>query len=212
MSMYRVVSCVVGRGCLLWPACSHSKAVSLAWLHFLYHGQTCLLLQVSLDFPLLHSSPQSYPALFNPTDHSPPGFSVHGILQARIPEWVAISFSRGSSQPRDQAQVFCTAGRFFMDWAMPSLLAKLSELLLWPLPHGFRFICVYFIIYIVAQTTSLKYIYSFVCVCAYGAQSCLTLCHPTDCRLPVRGISQARILEWVAISFFGESSPPRDQT
>ena len=35
--------------------------------------------------------------------------SVHGILQARIPEWVAVSFSRGSSQPRDQTQVSCTA-------------------------------------------------------------------------------------------------------
>ena len=37
----------------------------------------------------------------NPMDCSPPGSSVHGILQARILEWVAISFSRGSSQPRD---------------------------------------------------------------------------------------------------------------
>ena len=37
----------------------------------------------------------------NPMDCSPPGFSVHGILQARILEWVAIPFSRGSSQPRD---------------------------------------------------------------------------------------------------------------
>ena len=41
----------------------------------------------------------------NPVDYSPPGFSVHGILQARVLEWVAISFSRGSSQPRDPTQV-----------------------------------------------------------------------------------------------------------
>ena len=41
----------------------------------------------------------------------------HGILQARIPEWVAIPFSRGSSQPRDQTQVSCIAGRFFTIWA-----------------------------------------------------------------------------------------------
>ena len=40
----------------------------------------------------------------NPIDYSPPGSSVHGILQARILEWVAISFSRGSSRPRDQTQ------------------------------------------------------------------------------------------------------------
>ena len=41
---------------------------------------------------------QSCPTLCNPTDYSPPGFSVHGILQARILEWIAISFSRGTSQ------------------------------------------------------------------------------------------------------------------
>ena len=42
---------------------------------------------------------------------------AHGILQARILEWVAIPFSRGSSRPRDQTQVSCIAGRFFTDWA-----------------------------------------------------------------------------------------------
>ena len=46
-------------------------------------------------------------------DCSLPGSSVHGILQARIQKWVAISFSRGSSQPRDPTWVSCTAGRFF---------------------------------------------------------------------------------------------------
>ena len=50
-------------------------------------------------------------------DCSPPGSSVHEIFQARIQEWVAISFSRGSSQPRDRTWVSCTAGRFFTDWA-----------------------------------------------------------------------------------------------
>ena len=48
---------------------------------------------------------QSRPTLCGPMDSSPPGSSVHGILQARILEWVAIPFSRGSSQPRDQTQV-----------------------------------------------------------------------------------------------------------
>ena len=50
-------------------------------------------------------------------DCSPPGSSVHGILQARILEWVAIPFSRGSSRPRDQTQVSCTAGGLFTVWA-----------------------------------------------------------------------------------------------
>ena len=44
---------------------------------------------------------------------NPLGYTVHGILQARILEWGAISFSRGSSQPRDQTQVLHIAGRFF---------------------------------------------------------------------------------------------------
>ena len=50
-------------------------------------------------------------------DCSPPGSSVHGILQARILEWIAIPFSRGSSQPRDWTQVSCITGRFFTVWA-----------------------------------------------------------------------------------------------
>ena len=52
-----------------------------------------------------------------PLDHSPPGSSVHGILQARVLEWVAIPFSRGSSRPRDQTHVSCSAGWFFTIWA-----------------------------------------------------------------------------------------------
>ena len=55
--------------------------------------------------------------LCNPMDCSPPGSSVHGILQARILEWIAIFFSKGSSRPRDRAQVSCIAGRFFTIWA-----------------------------------------------------------------------------------------------
>ena len=45
---------------------------------------------------------QLYPTLCNRMDYSPPGFSVHGIFQARILEWVPIPFSRGSSQAKDQ--------------------------------------------------------------------------------------------------------------
>ena len=57
--------------------------------------------------------PQSCPTLCDPMDCSPPGSSVHGLLQARILEWIAIPFSRGSSRPRDGTQVSCIAGRFF---------------------------------------------------------------------------------------------------
>ena len=60
---------------------------------------------------------QSCPTLCNPMGCSPPGSSVHGVLQARILEWVAIPFSRRSSQSRDWTWVSCIAGRFFTIWA-----------------------------------------------------------------------------------------------
>ena len=63
------------------------------------------------------SSHSVLPDPFHPTDCGPPGSSVHGMLQARILEWDAIAFSRGSSQPRDQTQVSLTAGTFFTVWA-----------------------------------------------------------------------------------------------
>ena len=72
------------------------------WLH-LDIGGCCLAAVVSNSW--------------GPMDHSPPGSSGHGILQARILEWVAIPFSRGSSRPRNHTQVSCTAGRFFTNWA-----------------------------------------------------------------------------------------------
>ena len=56
---------------------------------------------------------QSCLILCDPLDYSSPGSSVHGILQERILEWVAIPFSRGSTQLRDKIQVTCSAGRFF---------------------------------------------------------------------------------------------------
>ena len=64
---------------------------------------------------------QSCLTLCNPTDCSLPGFSVHGILQARILEWIAIPFSRGTSQPRNRTLVSCMAGRFFTIWAKVNL-------------------------------------------------------------------------------------------
>ena len=60
---------------------------------------------------------QSCPNFCHPMDCSLPGYSVHGIFQARILEWVAISFSKGSSQPRDQTRVSCIVGRRFTVWA-----------------------------------------------------------------------------------------------
>ena len=70
---------------------------------------------------------QSCPTLCDPMDCSPPGSSVHGILQARILKWVAIPFSKGSSQPRDWTQVSRTTGGSFTIWATREALHEVTE-------------------------------------------------------------------------------------
>ena len=67
---------------------------------------------------------QSCPTLCSSMDCSPLGSSVHGTFQARILEWEAIPFSRGSSPSRDWTWVSCIAGRFFTIWAMLRLLER----------------------------------------------------------------------------------------
>ena len=80
-------------------------------LPYIQLAHQILLILYQLLFPLclhcvLHAKLlQSCLTLCNRIDYSPPGSSVHGILQARILEWVAISFSRGSSQSRDSTHV-----------------------------------------------------------------------------------------------------------
>ena len=121
---------------------------------------------------------QSCLILFDPMDCSLPGSSSLGIFQAKILEWVAISFSRRSSRPRDQTRISCFPGRFFTIWATWEPI----------LPHRKKKVKV---------------------------KSFLTLCDHMDCSLPgsfIHGIFQARILEWVAISFSRRSSWPRDQS
>ena len=111
------------------------------------------------------------PTLCNPVDCNPPDSSVHGISQARTLEWVAMPFSRASSQPRDQTQVSCIAGRFLTTWTTSKP-------------------CTFY-----AVVSLLSHVQLF--------------CNPMDCNPPdssVHGISQARILEWVAISFSRGSS------
>ena len=76
----------------------------LSWVFFV-----CLFYYVCMGAQSL----ESCPILCSLMDCSPPGSSVHGTLQARILEWVAMPFPRGSSQPWDQTQVSCFASRFF---------------------------------------------------------------------------------------------------
>ena len=79
------------------------------WIYHTVQTQALLLQHVY--------SLQSCLTLCKPKDCSPPCSSARGILQAWILEWAAIPFSRGSSRPRDQTQVSCIAGRFFIVWA-----------------------------------------------------------------------------------------------
>ena len=73
---------------------------------------------------------QSCLTLYDPMDCSLPGSSsIHGIFQARILEWVAIFFSRGSAWPRDRTQVSHIAGRLFTLWATRESLSSLSKTL-----------------------------------------------------------------------------------
>ena len=93
---------------LEWVATSFSKRriqfLNSRYLEFLTSSVIILGYFVMLCVCLVA---QSYQTLCNPMDCSPPGSSVPGILQARILEWVAMPFSRGSCQPRNQTQVSC---------------------------------------------------------------------------------------------------------
>ena len=81
--------------------------------HFCWAPETNTTLHTYMHTCMSAQSLQSGLTLCYPMNCSLPGSSVHGILQARILEWVAISFSQCSSQLRDRTQVSCIAGRCF---------------------------------------------------------------------------------------------------
>ena len=135
--------------------------------------------------------------------------TVHGILQARILEWVAFPFSRGSSQPRDQTQVSLSAGRFFTSWATGEpyeldllLLSHVSCVRLCGPTDGSP---PDFTVPGILQARTLEWVAIYFSSAwkvkseSEVSQSCLTLHNPMDCSLPgssVHGISQTRVLEW----------------
>ena len=94
---------------VLCPESSQMKMMDRAWLWSI-DGNVKWYVWVS-------EVAQSCPTLYDPMDCSLPGSSIHGIFQARVLEWVAMSFSRGSSQPRDWIWVSRIAGRCFTVWA-----------------------------------------------------------------------------------------------
>ena len=125
---------------------------------------------------------QSCLTLCNSMDCSPLGSSVHGILQARIPGWVAIPFSRGSSWPRDWSRASHIVGSRFTLWATSTLLlAKVYGACLRP-----------------------QLLYSSPPLC--DPMDCSLLGYSAH------GILQARILECVAVPSSRGSSQPRNRT
>ena len=89
----------------------HMKQCSTLWI--IKEIQSKATNATSYPWLLLFLVAKLWPTLLRPISCSLPGFSVHGISQTRILKWVAISFSQGSSQPRDQTRISCIAGRFF---------------------------------------------------------------------------------------------------
>ena len=178
-----------------WRKAATWKHIYMFYLFFFWRIHACVCTQLG-------------PTLFDPMDYSLPGSSVHEISQARILEWVAIFSYRGSSWPRDRNCIFCTdslplshkdeshrsqkslpSGR--SSWTIgtgwsPSLLLQCLCPPTPPPEHQ-------------APTGLMA-----AAAAAKSLQSCPTLCDPRDGSppgSPIPGILQARILEWVAISF-----------
>ena len=84
------------------------------------------LLKWLLIIKVKQSESCSVVSLWDPIDCRLLGSSVNRILQARILEWVALPFSRGSSRPRNRTRVSCTAGEFFTSWATEHLKCVVS--------------------------------------------------------------------------------------
>ena len=133
-----------------------------------------------------------------------PGFSVHGIFQTRVLEWVAISFSRGFSRPRDRTRISSIADRRFTIWATrEGPLPLINTIVTW----------FFFFSPLVKKITATKLkripctyicIHS-GCMCAKSLQSCLTLCNPMDgsCQAPL-SMGFSRQEYWSGLPF---SSP-----
>ena len=138
---------------------------------------------------------KSCPTLCNPMDCSPRSSSVHGILQARILEWVAISFSRGIFPeipwPRNRTRVFCIAARFFTNWATTEAILYIHIYIYNPLFFEFP-----------SHLGHHKALNTVPCVCSHQlpinthmwnlqkwyctvqSLSCVQLCDPMDCSTP----------------------------
>ena len=159
---------------------------------------------------------------------SPLGSSVHEISQARVLEWGAIPFSRGSSWPRDWTWVSCITGRFFIYWATweapkyiifsksPSqvnLKLRIKSIILFPTNHNISNL--FFLKILIFYYNLVSFIKHLTSAC-YAMLSCVQL-FATPWTVPHQvplsmGILQARTLEWVSMSSSRASSQTRDLT
>ena len=89
-----------------------NKCILIPFTYILKHSCHTILYKLWKESEAKVKVAQSCPTLCDPMD-----YTVHGILQARILEWIAFPFSRASSQPRDRTQVSCIAGGFFTSWS-----------------------------------------------------------------------------------------------
>ena len=113
--IFQAKSTGVGCHCLLQPMTTEEFAKCDSRDFFFSFVSVCLVAQ-------------SCPTLCDLIDCSPPGSSVHGILQARILEWVAIPFSNGSSWPRNWTQVSCITDRFVTVWTTRKALCNYIDI------------------------------------------------------------------------------------
>ena len=166
---------------------------------------------------------QSCPTLCNPMNCSSPGSFVLGILQAKILEWVAISFSNSPANSDNCYMAGWMGGKcggewIHVDvWLSPFLvLLKLSQHCLFigytPIQNNClkNFFKRRNLAVLPTVSWILTYIQRTVIFFWKSLSHVRTLCDPMD--YVVRGILQARILEWVAVPFSRGSSQPRDQT
>ena len=118
------------RGFLLRPSGNQPGLLPRAWCPRIHPprdpSNSYFLLLWSIRITGVVLAAQSCQTLCDPMDYSLPGSSVHGILQARILEWVAISSFRGSSWPRDRSWVSCIAERFLTVWESLEISPKCS--------------------------------------------------------------------------------------
>ena len=119
---------------------------------------------------------------FDPMDHSWPGSSVRGILQARILEWVTIFFSRGSSPRRDQTQVSRIAGKFFIKRNKFRMLLITASgpritLLLMPEPNTFHSLILSLIFFCFWTSIYLNNIITWILLKTISFRNILTSCN-----------------------------------